>query len=162
MHTIIKNSQYSPDVKTIFDHLTALVPGATATYGTLGALIGRDVRPQSRDYSILASAIKRAERAKVRVVNISGIGYKRLTSEEVATIDLERGQKAVKRCTRRADHRLDCAEDSELSSQAKTKKYTAKAGYSIIEHVSKGQPVIEHVVSQQLLPDIRSLLEALK
>jgi hypothetical protein len=92
-----------------------------------------------------------------------GIGLRRLSSEEVATIDNDRERRLLGKRMRKATKRLKCANDGELTNDAKTKKYGALATYGAME-MFRGNPRIAQQLAESSAGEVSltKLLEAFK
>lgn len=161
---IIKNSQFSAEVRAVRDFLVSLEAGAVATYETLNRLAGKDIRPGRPGYTVLIQAKRRAAKeAAVLTATLPNVGVRRLPSEEVATIDNDRERRLIGKRMRRASKRLKCANDTEISNEARTKKYAALATYGAMELFRANRQVTEQLAANNPGEvSLRKLLEAFK
>jgi hypothetical protein len=130
--------EVSPDVLALQDRLRQLAAGETITYDELAALIGRDVRPESPDYSKLHRARRRAL-VEDRIVTdaVARVGVKRL--DDAGIVNSQSGAiKHVRRTLHTEQLKLTSVADwNKLSAADKTRHNTAIAFTGVLMHLSE-------------------------
>jgi hypothetical protein len=125
-----------PDAQILVSLLREVEPGGVVTYKALNSAIAGDVQGRSRSRLVTARRIAQNQHA-ITFGTLTNEGLRRLTSSELATSDAEKQTSSIGRKARRASKRLQCADQSELSSEEQVSLVLHSSVQFVVSHTTK-------------------------
>lgn len=135
------NTRFQPslDARLIFELLMKCEVGRTITYEQIGEVVGKE-RVTSATTG-LYTALRWAEQEDVVFGSVRGLGYRRLSDEEIATTVGEAGMRRIRRASTRLMGRVARAKDENISEEAKIRRNAAVSMFGVLAHMTKRHSV---------------------